>query len=334
MKKYLIYLALPALIYSCGEAKSNENKKEVSEVETTETVNELTEITEASIKESIDYLASDELKGRKFGTPGIEKAAKYIQQKFKEANLKPYFTTFQDSFSHKGKDGYNMVGFKEGSDPKLKNEIIVLGAHYDHIGVLKGEQVVNGDSIANGANDNAAGTASILELAKYFSAEETKRSLLFVLFSAEEEGLVGSKHLAQKLAKQNAPIYLMLNFEMIGVPLENQTYSAYVTGFEESNLAEKFNQYAEKEVFGFFEKAKEFQLFKRSDNYAFYQEMNIPAQTLCTFDFSNYPYYHHVDDESELMNVSHMKTLLEDIIPGIEGMANSAEKEIQLNDKQ
>ena len=126
----------------------------------------------------------------------------------------------------------------------------------------------------------------------------------------------------------------MLNFEMIGVPLENQTYSAYVTGFEESNLAEKFNQYAEKEVFGFFEKAKEFQLFKRSDNYAFYQEMNIPAQTLCTFDFSNYPYYHHVDDESELMNVSHMKTLLEDIIPGIEGMANSAEKEIQLNDKQ
>ncbi|GGZ57027.1 M20/M25/M40 family metallo-hydrolase [Mesonia mobilis] len=334
MKKYLLYLALPILIYGCGKAKSNENKREVSELETTETVNELTEIREASIKESLSYLSSDELQGRQFGTEGIEKAANYIQKQFKKADLKPYFSTYRDSFTHNGKTGYNMVGFKEGNDPQLKNEIIVLGAHYDHIGIVPESKQVNGDSIANGANDNAAGTASILELAKYFSAKETKRSLLFVLFSAEEEGLIGSKHLAQKLAEESAPIYVMLNFEMIGVPLENQAYSAYVTGFEESNLAGKFNQYAEKEVFGFFEKAKEFQLFKRSDNYPFYQEMNIPAQTLCTFDFSNYPYYHHVDDEAELMNVSHMKTLLEDIIPGIEGMANSAEKEIQLNNKQ
>ena len=327
MKKYILYLALPAILFSCGEAKTNSKDSQDSDVNSTE-------ITEVSIKESLDYLASDELKGRKFGTPGIEKAADYIQKKFKMANLKPYFTTYQDSFSHKGKTGYNMVGFKEGNDPKLKNEIIVLGAHYDHIGIVKADNVVNGDSIANGANDNAAGTVSILELAKYFSAKETKRSLLFVLFSAEEEGLIGSKHLAQKLAKENAPIYVMLNFEMIGIPLENQTYSAYLTGFEESNLAKKFNEYADKEVFGFFEKAKEFQLFKRSDNYPFYQEMNIPAQTLCTFDFSNYAYYHHVDDEAQLMDVSHMKSLLEDVIPGIEGMANSPEKEIQLNDKQ
>ena len=330
MKKFLLYLALPFLIYSCGEAKSNEKQKSVKHQ--TEKTGLSSEITAQSIKESLNYLSSDDLEGRQFGTKGIEKAADYIQKQFKKAHLRPYFSTYRDSFSYKGKTGYNMVGFKEGTDPKLKNEIIVLGAHYDHIGIVPESKQVNGDSIANGANDNAAGTVSILELAKYFSTKETKRSLMFVLFSAEEEGLIGAKHLAKRLANENASIYVMLNFEMIGVPLEDTSYLAYLTGFEESNLAEKFNEYADAEVFGFFEKAKEFQLFKRSDNYPFYQEMKIPAQTLCTFDFSNYPYYHHVDDEAKLMDVSHMKNLIEQVIPGIEGMANSNEKEIQLNE--
>ncbi len=330
MKKFLLYLALPAVIYSCGEAKSSEKEKSVTKQ--TEQPEQSIAITQESIKESLNYLSSDELQGRKFGTEGIEKAANYIQKQFKKADLKPYFSTYRDSFTHNGKTGYNMVGFKEGNDPQLKNEIIVLGAHYDHIGIVPESKQVNGDSIANGANDNAAGTVSILELAKQFSTKETKRSLMFVLFSAEEEGLIGSKHLAERLAKEKASIYVMLNFEMIGVPLENTSYSAYLTGFEESNLAEKFNEYADAEVFGFFEKAKEFQLFKRSDNYPFYQEMKVPAQTLCTFDFSNYPYYHHVDDEAKLMDVSHMKNLIDKVIPGIEGMANSTEKEIQLNE--
>ncbi|SHJ17037.1 Peptidase family M28 [Mesonia phycicola] len=288
-------------------------------------------ISEKSIKTNLDYLSSDALKGRKFGSEEINIAANYIENIFRDNNIKPYYKTYRDSFAHNNKYGFNVIAFKEGTDAKLKKEIIILGAHYDHIGMLKGSKIVNGDSIANGANDNAAGSVSVIELAKYFSNNPQKRSIMFVLFSAEEEGLIGSKHLAKRLAREKAPVYVMLNFEMIGVPLKNTNYTAYLTGFEESNMAAKFNSYAGKKVFGFFEKAKDFQLFKRSDNYAFYKEMNIPSQTLCTFDFTNFPYYHHVDDEAGLMNISHMKNLIEEVIPGIEGMANSAVKEITLD---
>ncbi|MDR6301945.1 M20/M25/M40 family metallo-hydrolase [Mesonia maritima] len=292
------------------------------------------EIAENSLKETLHYLASDDLAGRKFGTEGIEEAAQYIESIFSTHNVQPFYETYRDSFQYKGETGYNLIALKEGNDPKLKDEFIILGAHYDHIGIVNEEQTVAGDSIANGANDNAAGTASIIALAKYFANKETKRSILFVLFSAEEEGLIGSKHLAKRLKKEKVDIYTMLNFEMIGVPLVDQSYEAYLTGFKESNFAKKFNEYADAEVFGFFAKAKEFQLFKRSDNYPFYEELNIPAQTLCTFDFSNYEYYHHVDDEAELMNYEHMQNLLAKIIPGIEAIANTATKEIQLNTKQ
>jgi len=319
--KNLVYLFLLTAFISCGQSvKKAEQSSE-----------NIYQVSESSIKSNLEYLSSDELKGRQFGTDGINFAAKYIEGVFKKNNVKPYFKTYRDSFQHKGKAGYNLVAFKEGTDPKLKKEIVVLGAHYDHIGIMAKNKSVKGDSIANGANDNAAGTTSVIELAKYFSGRETKRSIMFVLFSAEEEGLIGSKHLAKRLAEEKAPIYLMLNFEMIGIPLVNTSYTAYLTGFKESNMGAKFNEYAGKEVFGFFEKAKEYQLFKRSDNYPFYKEMKIPAQTLCTFDFSNYSYYHHVDDEAELMDISHMKNLIEEVIPGIEGMVNSAEKEIQLN---
>ena len=105
--------------------------------------------------------------------------------------------------------------------------------------------------------------------------------MMFVLFSAEELGLLGSTHLAKRLKKEDAPVYFMLNFEMIGVPLPHQDYLAYLTGFDNSTLAESFNQKTGKNTFGFFEKAKSFQLFKRSDNYPFYQELNVPVHKPC-----------------------------------------------------
>ncbi|TQD34356.1 M20/M25/M40 family metallo-hydrolase [Haloflavibacter putidus] len=284
------------------------------------------------LEETLTYLASDELEGRKTGTEGIEKAAVYMENIFTESKLQPFFTTYRDSFKVKGQTGYNLVALKEGNDPELKEEYIVLGAHYDHIGKVKKD--VDGDFIANGANDNAAGTTAVVALAKQFAQIETKRSILFVLFSAEEEGLEGSKHLAKKLDEAETDIYVLLNFEMIGVPLKGESYQAYLTGYEKSNLAEKFNHYAGEKVLGFFPKAQEFQLFKRSDNYPFYKYLNIPAQSLSTFDFSNYDYYHHVKDESDLMDFAHMRKLIESMSRGIEKMANTPEKEIYLTPKK
>ncbi|KAG1647483.1 DLAT [Nymphon striatum] len=202
--------------------------------------------------------------------------------------------------TREGLIAYNMVGVIPGNDEDLKNEYIILGAHYDHIGVTKSE---SDDTIANGANDNASGTATVLELARYFGSTKTnKRSIIFALFSAEEQGLLGSKHLAQKLRDQNLNLYTMLNFEMVGVPMVGKDHLMYLTGYELSNLAEVSNSYSDVKVAGFLPKAKEFNLFKRSDNLPFHELFNVPSQTYSTFDFTNFEHYHKVGDEASLMD--------------------------------
>ena len=303
-------------------------------------------ISASELQETVTYLASDDLKGRDTDTEGIDQAATFIENKFKDYGVKPYYDTYRDDFEFeisgrnrdttiseqpKMKSGYNVIGYLEGTDDTLKNEFIVLGAHYDHIGFGK---LVEGDSIANGANDNAAGTSAVIALARYFSERKNnKRSLLFCLFSAEEQGLQGSKHLAEKLKLESLDLYTMVNFEMIGVPMDDKTYKAYITGFEESNMAKKINDYLDFELVGFLPKAREYRLFMRSDNYPFFEQFNVPCQTISTFDFTNYDFYHHVDDEAELMDYNFMAELVNSIAPAIEKMSNTPTKEIELNSK-
>tara|TARA_B100000929_G_C15432107_1_gene395057 strand:- start:365 stop:1033 length:669 start_codon:yes stop_codon:yes gene_type:complete len=222
-----------------------------------------------------------------------------------------------------------MVGWIEGNDPSLKNEFIIIGAHYDHIGVIEAE---NGDSIANGANDNATGTTVVLELARYFGQKKNnKRSIIFALFSAEEKGLLGSKHLANRLKEKNLQLYAMLNYEMVGVPLQGKEHLTYLTGYEQSNLAEVANGYSDIEFTGFLPKAKEFNLFKRSDNYPFHEAFGVPSQTFSTFDFTNFNHYHKVGDEVSEMDFAHMANVVIKSIPVITGITNAPSKEIKYN---
>jgi Zn-dependent M28 family amino/carboxypeptidase len=284
-------------------------------------------ITNSELETIVTYLASDELKGRTTGSEGIEKAATYIENQLKSYNVKPYFETYRDLFKVDSINAFNIAGVIEGNDPKLKNEYIIIGAHYDHIGISK--KIVANDSIANGANDNAAGTSSVLAMAKYFAAKKNnKRSLLFVLFSAEEKGLLGSKHLANKLKTENINLYTMVNMEMIGVPFVDRDYVAFVTGFDKSNMANKMNEYIGSNIIGYSEISKKYNLFRQSDNYAFYKEFNLPCHTISSCDLSNYDYYHHVDDEADKLDYNHMANLINKIIPGIEKMSNSPTKEI------
>jgi hypothetical protein len=287
--------------------------------------------TSDELKEMVTYLASDELQGRDTGSEGIEKAAIFIENHFKENGIKPYFKTYRDSFNLKDVSAYNIVGYIEGNDAELKNEIIIIGAHYDHIGTAK---QVGDDTIANGANDNAAGTSGVLEIAEYFaSTKKNKRSLMVVLFSAEEKGLKGSEHLAKKLKSQNINLYTMLNFEMIGVPLKNLPYEAFITGFELSNMSAKINEYTNSNLTGFSEISKKYNLFKRSDNYAFYYEFNLPCHSISSCDLSNFDFYHHVDDEADKLDYNFMTSLINKVIPAIEKMCNTPTKEIKMNNE-
>ena len=321
MKK-ILSICLLALIFACSSSKKSAPNVEI---------NELPKITEETIKTSMDYLASDELEGRATGTKGIEKAAVFIENYLKANEIKPYFETYRDTFNVGELTGYNIVGVVEGNDPKLKNEYIILGGHYDHIG--KGK-IVEGDSIANGANDDASGTIAAMEFGRYFAKTKTnKRSILITLYSAEEMGLKGSGHLAERLNADGIDVYTMINFEMIGVPRAEDQSMAYMSGYDQSNFAPILNKYAGEEVVGFFPKAKEFQLFYRSDNYPFFKELKIPAHAISTFDFTNYDYYHHVDDEADQMDYAHMSSFINKMIPALEGMMNAPTKEVILNEE-
>ena len=339
--KHCILFLLAVLFVSCGTTKlaqSGTNVDPAAPEGLKATISAENFSSGATMGSIMNFLASDDLKGRDSGSEGIAEAATYIEEIFKKYDINPYFDSYRDTLSNFTKPAYNIVGLLEGNDTQLKEEYIIIGAHYDHIGIVKPKQdstataasIAVLDSIANGANDNASGTSTVLELARYFgSVKNNKRSLLFVLFSAEEKGLLGSRHLAERLKAENMDLYTVLNFEMTGVPMIDKDYFLYVTGYNKSNLAEVSNKYAEENLVGFLETAEQFNLFQRSDNYPFHEVFNVPSQTFCTFDFTNFNHYHKVGDEVSTLDLNHMAKVVNKLIPVIEGITNAATKEIK-----
>lgn len=323
MKRFLLsFLVLTALL---GCRATNHPKK----------------ITPDNLHEIVSYLASDSLKGRQSGSKGAELSATYIENYFKTIGIKPYYKSYRDNFKIKDSlDAFNVIGVLEGTDPILKNEIVMLSAHYDHIGEGKsitkfGGRLTDIDSIANGANDNASGTATVLALAKYFAnAKNNKRTLMFVLFSGEEFGLLGSKHLAERLKYEHFNLYTMVNFEMMGIPFtDNRGYDVFLTGYDLSNMGEKMNAYKGSNFVGFSEASKRYHLFRGSDNYSFYEVFKVPCHTIASCDLTNYDYYHHVDDEANKQDYKYMANVANKLVPAIEAMANSKTHEIKMNDE-
>jgi len=172
------------------------------------------------MKNYITYLSSDQMKGRKTPSPQLDKAAKYIAFEFKSFGLE----TVKGSYYQKVKRGEgksalifnNVIGFIEGSDEKLKKEVIIIGAHYDHLGVDKYASAKQ-DSIYNGADDNASGTAGLMLIAKAFASQEIKpkRSLLFIAFGGEEQGGVGSGFYCENPLFPLNKTVAMFNLDMI-----------------------------------------------------------------------------------------------------------------------
>jgi len=178
------------------------------------------------LKKHATYLASDELEGRCAGYPGCDKAADYIAESFKKSGLKPAGDngTYFQKFRLVGKDTKNVIGLIEGSDPALKNEYVVVGAHYDHVGTADqrdfGRMGGKGDdTIWNGADDNGSGTTCVLALAQAFGEGglSAKRTIIFMCFSGEEAGLVGSRFYTRNpIGGSIDKTAFMLNLDMVG----------------------------------------------------------------------------------------------------------------------
>jgi len=271
----------------------------------------------------VAFLASDELQGRDTGSDGILQAASYLRERLENMGVKPYEGSYLDVFEAEQVNGFNVVGMLPGSDGNLKDEIVVIGAHYDHIGLV---DAVGGDTIANGANDNATGTATVLAIAEALAKLDfNRRTVVFAFFSAEEKGLLGSKHLAARMKAENKNVVAMVNFEMTGVPMVDSPYIAYLTGYDTSNMGDVFNAANNKRVVtGKLEQAAIYNLYARSDNYPFATVFKVPAQTFSTFDFTNFDYYHKPGDEIQHVNAVHMAAVVDATLPGILDVINKS----------
>ena len=164
------------------------------------------------LTEHVYYFASDSLHGRAAGSEDAAKAAAYIVDEFESIGLKPLYDDWYMPFTTNGANYKNVVAVIEGNDPALKDQYIVLGAHYDHLGIKKGE-------IYNGADDNASGTAAVIEIARalYPQRESLKRSVVIAAFDAEELGLYGSTALAHRMIdKDSLDVRLMMSIDMVG----------------------------------------------------------------------------------------------------------------------
>lgn len=187
------------------------------------------------MSQDVSVLTADSLKGRGAGTIYESKAARYIEQAFKKSDIPLLYPTPGQDFSllTESEDtlhSQNIVAIVQGWDPILKNEFIVIGAHYDHLGFSKltidGKDTIQ---IFRGADDNASGVAVLLEVARMINSQpfNFKRSILFVAFGAEERGMNGSWYFANRAF---APIYkvsLMINLDMVGRGIDGKDVNVY-----------------------------------------------------------------------------------------------------------
>ncbi|MBP2646508.1 MAG: peptidase [Gemmatimonadetes bacterium] len=178
--------------------------------------------------DDIKFLSDDRLEGRFTGTPDADTAAAYIQQRFKQVGLQApaggWFQEFKveggaaQKVATAGGVGRNVVGLLPGTDPVLREQVIVVGAHYDHLGG-GAFGALDPDSTGkphNGADDNASGVATIINLAQRMALNPPARTIVFVAFSGEELGLLGSAYYVRQPAVPLAKTMAMINFDMVG----------------------------------------------------------------------------------------------------------------------
>ena len=181
------------------------------------------------IRRDIEFLASDRLEGRLAGTPGNDSAAAYLARRYRSLGLTELTPGYLQPFNalsaqdaHAGRTEprptQNVVALLRGRDPALRDEYIVIGAHFDHLGrsPVFALDPDAGDAIRNGADDNASGTAAVLDLARMLAANPPRRSVIFINFSAEELGVLGSSWFVNHPPVPLDRIVAMINFDMVG----------------------------------------------------------------------------------------------------------------------
>ncbi len=288
-------------------------------------------ISEADVRRLLTSLADDSLEGRATGSRGSATAATLIAAEMRAIGLEPAgdsgffqrvpvamtasargvrpvlfpsFSALDSVPAERRRNAVNVIGLLRGGDPALRDSIVLIDAHYDHLGI---GTPVQGDSIFNGADDDASGTVAVLEIARAMAAgPRPRRTVVFAATTGEEVGLLGTRWY---VAHPIVPISQMsanLEIEMIGRPdsLAGGSGRGWLTGFERSTMGATFAAAGLPIVA---DRRPDQQFFMRSDNIAFANE-GVPAHTLSSYNM--HEDYHHVTDDASRVDFVHMTAVI------------------------
>jgi hypothetical protein len=279
--------------------------------------------------DDIKFLTDDQLQGRATGSAGADTVAAYLARRFSEVGLQPAAGGWFQSFTvgreapaaRQGKAGglvgKNVIGILPGRDPVLRNQTVVLGAHYDHLG-LGGFGSLDPDStgrVHNGADDNASGIAGLIQVAARLAASRPARTVVFIAFSGEELGLLGSAHYVKEPIYPLAATLAMINLDMVG-RLRNGRLIVYGarTAKEFPALLDSLNWYA-----GFDLKAQG-DGYGPSDQSSFYAAKR-PVLHLFTDLHED---YHRTTDDWQKVNLDGLKRVADFTLGLVTALANRA----------
>ena len=327
MKKIVSFLIVSIFFFSCAVLTKSADDASVKEnIDTVSgSKNNINNIVIDSnmVRKHLYTLAADNMEGRKSGTPGIEKAAVYIESEFKKIGLSTFgdLESYRQTFTFKNRrtkediTSSNIIAVLEGKSKK--DEYVIISAHYDHLGMKKSGA---GDLIYNGANDDASGVTGVLALAAYFKKVGHERTIVFAAFTAEEMGLIGSTHFGKGI--DAAKFVAGINLEMIGKTPSFGPNTAWLTGFERSDFGKIIQKNLEGSGYQLFpDPYKKFNLFFRSDN-ASLARLGVPSHTFSTSPIDVDPDYHQVSDEAETLNITVITQTIQAVAIGTESIIN------------
>ncbi len=294
--------------------------------------------TAADARRLIGALAADSMQGRAIGTAGNDRAARFIAAEMRRIGLVPAgdeggylqriplkllpsrrpggperlgpvesFAALDTVLPARRGASQNVVGIIPGADPALRDEVVIVGAHFDHLGA-NAARAVDGDSIFNGADDDASGVAAVLEAARQLTeGPAPKRTIVFIAFTGEETGGAGTRWYLAHPVRPLERTVAQLQVEMIGRPdsLAGGAGKGWLTGYERSTMGAMLAQ-AGIPVIRDPRPSENF--FMRSDNYAFALE-GIPAHTWSSF--GGHTDYHGVNDEVDRMDLAHVAAMID-----------------------
>jgi Zn-dependent M28 family amino/carboxypeptidase len=267
------------------------------------------------------------MQGRGSGTHDELVAAEYLASELRRAGIQAagdnggYIQNVSGEFEFYGQgkkqwNTRNVIGILPGRDAKLKDQVILLTAHMDHLGVGR---PVNGDSIYNGADDDASGCVAVLQLAQALAQDDLpKRTVIFAFFGSEETGGQGNQYFLDHPPAPLENIVANLEFEMIGRPDSAvKPDELWLTGYDRSNLGPELAKHGAKLVA---DPHPSQQFFKRSDNYAL-AKRGIIAQTVSSFGL--HKEYHRPNDDVSHIDFIHMEQAIESMVEPVKWLANT-----------